>query len=566
MRALYHRLGESLAAFGGVAANPSLRRVELAFAGSDAGSWVATIAISVLFFERSGAAGVGLVIFLQTAAAAVAAPFMGVLADRFSRKRVMIGSDLIRVAILAALAVAVYAEAPVGLLYTLAPLVSVVSTAFRPAQAAILPSLARTPEELTAANVASSTIESVSAFAGPAVGGVLVAVADLGVSFAATAGTYALSAALLLGIEPGRSAEGLESAGESDRDRHPSDSSRDLLGEVLAGAQAIRRDSRLFLLISLMGAQVVVAGSLFVLVVPLAFDRLDLGEGGFGTLMAALGVGGLVGAAIAVTMIGRRLSHAFGIGVVLWGAPIALLALWQSTEGALLLLGLVGLANTLVDVSGYTLLQRAVPDQVLARVFGILESVLYGGIALGAIVTPPLIAGIGLEATFVAAGLLLPALVLLTWRRLTVIDDEAPRHAEELGLLRGVPFLAPLPPPTLEHLAGVLTPLSFEPGATVFREGAPGDRFYVVAEGEGQVSIDGKLVRRLGVGDFFGEIALLRDVPRTATVTVPSGARLLALEREEFVGAVTGYSESAEAADAVVAAWLSARRPVGSPV
>jgi MFS family permease len=559
-------VGGSVAAFAGVFANRNLRRVQLAFLGSEGGSWVGAIALSLLAFERGGTAGVGLALFLITVVPAVAAPFASVLADRLPRKRVMIGADLIRVVIVGAVAAAAFAEAPIGVFYALVPLASAVSTAFRPAQAAILPSLVRSPDELTAANVVSSTIESVTAFAGPAIGGVLVATSGAGIGFAVSAGAYAWSALILSGIHPlERSAEASkvdgETGGENDEREARSAAGgegepRGFLGEMLAGAAAIRRDRTLFLLVALMGAQVLVSGALFVLLVPVAFDLLGSGEEGYGALIAASGVGGLVGAAIAAGLVGRRLSAVFAIGVVLWGAPIALLALWQSQAGALVLVGIIGLANTLVDVPGMTLLQRAVPDEVLARVFGILEAVLYAASALGAIITPALIAGLGLEWTLVVVGVFLPALVALCFRSIARIDREAPIPERQLDLLRGVPFLAQLPTPTLEHLAKALIPVSVPAGQPVFEEGDPGDRFYLIAAGEVSVTRGGRLVRQLGPGKAFGEIALLRDIPRTATVTALTDLELYALEREEFLAAVTGHTQSREAADALVAARI----------
>jgi MFS family permease len=321
------------------------------------------------------------------------------------------------------------------------------------------------------------------------------------------------------------------------------------------------------ILVGLFGAQTLVSGALSVLVVVLALDVLDIGETGLGSLNSALGVGGVIGAMAALTLVGRRrLAGVFGLGTALWGLPLALAAAWDSRAGALVLLGAMGLANTMVDVAGFTLLQRAVPDEVLARVFGVLESLFLGTIAVGGLVTSAIVESFGARPALVAAGVLLPVIAAVTWRPLLRIDAEAPAPGAELELLRGVPFLGPLPEVILEGLASSVHTVSFAAGDDVVRQGEYGDRFYVIADGEVDVTIDGDLVQQHGAGGFFGEIALLRDVPRTATVTARTPLRLLALERDEFLAAVTGHAPSVEAAGAVVAARLTRPRVNLGPI
>jgi MFS family permease len=545
---LRERLAQSLRAFKAVFANRDLRRIELALAGSVSGEWAYAIALAVFAFDRGGAAAVGLVGLIRFLPSAVAAPFAAVLGDRFPRARVMVGADILRAVATAAAGAAALGDAPAGVIYALAGFVSVVSTAFRPAQAAILPSLARTPEELTAANVASTTIESVGSFVGPALGGLLLAATSPGVVFAATAGTFAWSALLVLGIhsepEPGESF------------------ARDGIGaEALAGFRTIAAEARLRLVVVLYGAQTLVAGALNVLIVVAALELLDLGRSGPGFLNSAVGVGGLAGAVVALALVGRRrLASDFGLGLVLWGVPIALIGVWPHEAPVLVLLGLLGVGNTLVDVAALTLLQRAAPDEVLARVFGVIESLLVGAIGLGAIVAPLLISGLGIRGALIATGSVLPVLAALVWRRLVRIDSEVAVPERQLALLRALPIFAPLPAATLEHLAGSLRARRVSPGEQIIREGEPGDRFYVVAAGEVEVSANGQPLGTLGPGEAFGEIALLREVPRTATVVARREAELYSLDRDEFVTAVTGHPESREAADAVIGARLGSLR------
>lgn len=541
---------EPFQAFAQVFENPDLRRLELAWAGSVTGEWSAIVALSVFAYDAGGPAAVGLVGVIRMLPSALVAPFAALLADRFPRKRVMVAADLVRAAAVVGAAAAVFADAPAGAVYALAGVVALVSTAFRPAQVALLPALARNPAELTAANVASTTIESAGFFVGPALGGLLLAATSTGVVFVAQGGAFLLSAILLGGIR----------ASAADRKQEPGETGGGIAREALGGFRAIALDARLRLIVGLFAAQTLVAGVLNVMIVVVALDLLDLGGSGVGFLTSADGVGGLVGAVVALTLVGRRrLASSFAVGLVLWGAPIALIAAWPTPLGALLLLGVVGAANTVADVSGLTLLQRAVPEEVLARVFGILESVVLGAIALGAVLAPVLVSGLGVRGTLVATGAFLPVVTALVWRRLRELDAiSAPATLE---LLRRIPIFTPLPAPVLERLAASLTPVRVAAGETVFRRGDPGDRFYVVSGGAVEVILDAGPAARLGRGESFGEIALLRDIPRTATVRAASDVELYALERDEFIAAVSGHPASADAAEAVISVRLGSLRP-----
>jgi hypothetical protein len=250
----------------------------------------------------------------------------------------------------------------------------------------------------------------------------------------------------------------------------------------------------------------------------------------------------------------------FTAGIVLWGLPIALIGLWPEPIPAFLLLMVVGLGNTLVDVSAFTLLQRAVPDEVLGRVFGAVQSLWVGTIGLGSILAPVAIDLFGIKGALVATGSLLPILAAICWRRLKVLDRaEIPER--ELELLHGISIFRPLPAPILEGLAGAMLPLHVEAGREIVREGEAGDRFYVIASGEVEIVTHGEVINHEGPGEFFGEISLLRDVPRTATVRAKTDVELRALERDDFIAAVTGHAASAEAADSIVATRLSSLRP-----
>jgi MFS family permease len=542
MRQILGQLAESSRAFRDVFRNPGLRRIELAWAASILGTWAYGIAVVVYAYEQGGATAVGVVGLARWVAAAIASPFAAILGDRYDRRWVMASSDIARAVLIAGAAVAVFADAPPIAVYFIAGGVSVVATAFRPAEAALIPSLARTPEELTAANVAASTIESVGIFGGPAIGGLLLAAAGTGVVFLVTAGAMLWSAFLIARIRPGIE---VEDSGE----REPVS----VLDELLAGFRAIARERRTRFLVGLFSAQTFVDGMLSVLIVVIALKLLDTGQAGVGFLNSAVGVGGLLGALAAAALVGRRRQAAdFGLGIFIWGVPIALVAIWPNQAFVLVLLAVVGIGNTIVDVSGMTLLQRSASDDVLARVFGVLESVLLLAGALGAVAAPLLLNWLGTRGALIVAGSLLPLVVIPAWPRLNAIDRAAEVPVERLELLRANPIFAPLPASTLEQLAHALEEVPASAGEEIVRQGEPGDRFYLIKEGGFDVYVDGEPVQSLEAGDSFGEIALLRNVPRTATVRARTEAVLYALDRRHFLAAVTGFGPSLSAAEGII--------------
>ena len=542
MRQILGHLAESSRAFRDVFRNPGLRRIELAWAASILGTWAYGIAVVVYAYEQGGATAVGVVGLARWVAAAIASPFAAILGDRYDRRWVMAGSDIARAVLIAGAALAVFADAPPIVIYVIAGGVSVVATAFRPAEAALIPSLARTPEELTAANVAASTIESVGIFGGPAIGGLLLAAAGTGVVFLVTGGAMLWSAFLIARIRPGIE---VEDSGE----REPVS----VLDELLAGFRAIAHERRTRFLVGLFSAQTFVDGMLSVLIVVIALKLLDTGQAGVGFLNSAVGVGGLLGALAAAALVGRRRQAAdFGLGIFIWGVPIALVAIWPNQAFVLVLLAVVGIGNTIVDVSGMTLLQRSAPDDVLARVFGVLESVLLLTGALGAIAAPLLLNWLGTRGALIVAGSLLPLVVIPAWPRLNAIDRATEVPVERLELLRANPIFAPLPASTLEQLAHALEEVPAPAGEEIVRQGESGDRFYLIKQGGFDVYVDGEPVQSLETGDSFGEIALLRNVPRTATVRARTEAVLYALDRRHFLAAVTGFGPSLSAAEGII--------------
>ena len=553
MRRFRQYLGDSSRAFRDVFANPNLRRIELAWAGSLFGTWAYGISVIVYAYQHGGATAVGLVGMARWFASAIASPFLGVLGDRYDRRLVMVVSDLTRAAFIGIAAVVVYSEGPPIFVYVLVSFIGVAATAFRPAEAALTPSLARTPEELTAANVTASAIESVAIFGGPALGGLLLAASGPGAVFMASSLLMLFSALLVARVKPPVAAE-----------KPAAIEPETIVDELLAGLRTIVRERRTRVLVGLFAAQTFVDGMLNVLIVVVALELLDTGTAGVGFLNSAVGVGGLIGALLAAALVGRkRLATDFGLGILIWGVPIALVAIWPNQVFALVLLGIVGIGNTLTDVSGMTLMQRSAPDEVLARVFGVLESLLLFTIGLGALAAPLLVDWLGSRGALIVAGALLPLLMVPAWSKLTEIDKAARVPTDRLDLLSQNPIFAPLPEPTLERLAAVLGELGIGPGEVVVRQGEPGDLFYLVKEGELEVAQNGKTIQSLGPGDSFGEIALLRDVPRTASVVAKTDALLYTLERREFLSAVTGFAPSLSAAEGVIGVRLGPAKAGG---
>jgi MFS family permease len=534
------RIVSALSSVGGVLRNEQLRRVELAWGASVAAEWANFVALGVFAYDVGGTVGVGLAGLVRLLPAAVVAPFAAFVGDRFRRERFLVAISAGGCFALAASAAIYFVDRNEYVIFPLASVFGLSSTLLRPALQALLPSLARTPEELIASNGATSTIEGLATLTGPLVAGVLVSTTDAGVVFA-VAGAAVLAAALLFArvhVE-GRILVAAATPAQS------------LRRALLAGYATVFRLRKARLVVGLMVAKTFVRGCLNVLIVVTAFRVLHAGAGAVGYMTAAIGVGGLVGAFGALALVGRRLATPFGLALVVWGLPIVLVAPRPYLALALALLALVGAANSVEDVAGFTLLQRVVPDDLLTRVLGVVWGLAMGALALGSIAAPAVVDVIGPRPALVAVGAILPLLTVVTWRGLLSIDRNVAAPAEELAIIERVPMFAPLSIVAKEHMAATLTPVSVAAGDVVIRAGDVGDRFYIVARGDLEVVAPG-VHTTAGDGDYFGEIALIRDVPRTATVTALTDSQLYAMDRDDFLAAVTSHSGVRAAGEAVV--------------
>jgi MFS family permease len=535
------RLRAAGAAFVSNAVNGNLRRAQLSFLGAWTAEWAFTVGLGIVAYRAGGPAAVGLVGLLRMVPSALIAPLAAPLADRGRRERVLMLVSTVRGVATGAAGIVVALNGPVVIVYVLAAFSTIAATLFRPAHSALLPSLCRTGHELASANVVRGMLDSIATLVGPLLAAVVLEFTDVAVVFAVASAASLAAAAVLLRLRyeaPPRPG--------APRRAH-------LMADVAEGVRAVVGNYDLALFTGLGMAQTFTRGALTVFTVVVALDLLHTGEPGVGTLTGAIGAGAVIGSLIASLLVGsRRLAQWFGIGVALWGLPVALIPLFPRQATALTLLACVGIGNALVDVGLFTLMARLAPDEVLARVFGLFESLITLAVGLGALVASLLIEWTGVSVALVITGALCPILVLVAWRRLRHLDRYIGELDKEIGLLHGVPMFQPLPLPAIEQLARGLEPVHVPAGQRVFQQGDPADRFYVIETGQADVVGDGRLIANLGPGDGFGEIALLRRVPRTATVQAATELQLQALTSDRFLPVVTGFPPSAREAGAEV--------------
>jgi hypothetical protein len=521
----------------------------LAWGLSFAGDLAAFLAGSVYAYRAGGAGLVAVLGLLKALPGAFLVPLVTSGSDRVRRERLLIATVIPR-ALLLGVAAAAMTRGGQGLLVVV--LVGVeggVSSAFRPIQAALLPWLARTPDELTSANTAASVLQSAAMVGGPAITAALLATGTAQSAMLVSFGFIAVAAVLLAGVRPPAAEPSARAAGLL----------KQLKIDMVAGfyAGVWRRGA-----IALFGpaaAQTFGRGVLNVLMVVIALELFGLGSAGVGWLAAVLGAGGLVVGPLAVMLVrGKKVARGFGAGVAGWGAPMIVLGFAHGPYWPYLMFGVIGAANVFDDVGVYSSLQQVIPPRLMGRALGVRRGVLLLSMGLGSAVTPLLIRAWGGRGTLIATGLLLVVLAAAFLPRLTAIDGRISAPGPDLALLRQVSFFRPLPFAIVEHLASELQPATYEPGDVIIREGEPGERFYIIAAGQARAAKDGEQLREMGAGDSFGEIALLRRIPRTATVTAMSRLEVRTLAREEFLAAVTGNPESVERAEDVVSTRLQA--------
>lgn len=535
-----------------------LRRIELgfaAFAVCEHGTWLAVI---VFAYQRGGSSEAGVAAFALLAPSALAAPLTVAVLDRVPRHRSLGIGFVAQAATMALVAVSMLADAGAALVYLAALGSAVTMTMSRPALAGVLPSVARTPAQLTAANAAAGFAESVGRFAGPAGAGLIIATSSAGAVFAV--GTVLMAVAALASFRVEHATSDL-----IDREEDPERSGAD---RFLGGIRVLRDRPEARVLVVMLAGTAVVVGALDVAFVAVADELLDGGGATAGLLGAAAGGGRLAGASLAFSLVGRRrLTVPVVVGVVAVGVPVAAMAASHSQVLTVALLALSGAGAAIVGIAGRTMLQSLAADDVLARLFGVLEGLNMAALAVGALGLSALIAAFGLTSALVLTGLALPLLMALRSPVLLGIDRGRVMVDPDLvAFVRGVPMFAPLPAFQVEQLLMNFHRLELEPGQQLFTLGVRGDTFYLVAAGTAEVTrSDGGLVT-LGPGDHFGEIALLRDGRRTASVAAGTeGLGVYVLDRDTFLEAVTGYPRIRARVSAVAQRRLDSDRPPADP-
>ena len=467
---------------------------------------------------------------------------------RWPAESVLRGTTTVRTLAVVGLLAVVVMDAPLWLMMVIVAIEASAGVFTRPLHMALLPAVSQSPQQLIGANVTSGAAEGLGTFVGPALASILLVASGPPGALGAVVAMDLISLASITGLH-------VPTVGRRDR---PTDA-RAALSELSAGARAVARMPGVRLVIAGLGLQTFVRGLLTVLIVVASIELLGLGDAGVGTLNAMIGFGGLLGSMVAITLAGRaRLGPPFAVALAGWGAPIAVMGLIVDPVVAMVAMAGVGISNAVLDVAGFTLVQRMTPNAARVAVLGLIDSAANGGPALGGLIAPILIATAGTQAALVVSGAILPIAAVLAWSRLRRLDEGGAAAARRVELLRSQPLFAPLSLVTIEHLAGSMEPVTFEAGAYLMREGDYGDRYLFLDRGEAEVSRFGEIIGRLGPGDGAGEIALIHDMPRTATVLAVTAVEAFALGRDDFLEAVSGHAVSRERANQLVHERLAA--------
>ena len=540
-----------LALIAKVARSRELRRVQLAFVVFSMAEHATWLAVFVYALARGGAAEVGIVAVAQLAPAVVLTPFSAYAGDRFQPQRALAVGYGVQSIAMAGTAAAMWAGQPIAA-YVLAAVAATSISFIRPVMGALLPEVTHAPADLVAANVVAGLIEQIGILAGPLAAGIVLALASPAAVFAVAAvGTGAACIAVLTV----RSDQGRSRRVDAPR---PRPDARDALRIAFAGFATLRRHGRLRILLGVVAVAGLVKGVGDIVFVVFADDRLDGGGGTSGLLAVAYGFGGLLGALSATRLVrssrigGQLLAAGALLGLAMAGAAWA-----ATTPTALVSMMLMGAAESLLVLTSTVSVQRQAPPQVLSRVFGIVEGTQMALIAVGSLLVSLLVTQWSLAITFVTIGgasvavlALLAALLNRQGDVLPPVDDATVAH------LLADPVFAPLAATTIERLARNAERRRFEVGDTIVREGEPGEHYYLVVDGTVSVSQDGRHLRDLPAGRSFGEIALLKEVPRTATVVATSAGEVLAVGRDDFLEAVTGHSRALTTARSVADRYL----------
>jgi hypothetical protein len=508
-----------------------------------AAGWAFSVAIAVYAFDRSGATAVGLVIAARLLPAILAAPLMGWLIDKVGRATVVAGACAAQALCLGASAAIMSSHGRLWPIVLLAAATGAAATAPRPALEALLPALAKTPEELTRATAAWGAIDNAAFLLGGGVGAASIAVIGAGAVTATAAGLFALAGVLALRLPWVKA---------TDTDE-PEDETAGL-ADALAGLRTLKHTPLLRTAFVLLAGLLLVEGAVEVQIPALSIGELHMGNGGPGELYIVWGIGGVLGSAVLLALARRRgyglallvgcISFAVGVGVCgADGIPVALLAMLPA-----------GVGMALVETGFMALVPRLADDAVAGRVYGLAEVAYSGAGGAGALLAPPLIRALGTRGSLAAGGAAFGLLAISTTATLARLDTGQEKASRVRELLHGVNFLSPLPLPRLERLVRGAQSVDVPAGTAVVSAGEHGREFYVIDDGTVEVEGYG---RQQGPGTGFGEIALLRDIPRTATVRAVTDLHLWTITRRAFLAAVGAHGETERLATATVEEHLA---------
>lgn len=539
MQSRRERVLAATTAIRGVMRNGDLGRLEIGWLAANAGAYGFLVVTLVAAYEAGGAFAAGLLTVVRYLPPIILASLTGVPTSRWPADRVLLAVNLIRAIAMLLTLIAIAESAPAAILFLFVGLEAGFGGMARPLHMSVLPWLARTPGELVASNIASSAAEGLGTLLGPAVAGILLAVSGPPGATAAAAALMVVAVVAVGSIRVSiiRSAQARPSLAEG-------------LG---AGLQAARRTPAVRLVLIGLGLQTLVRGLLTVLLVVAAVELLGLGEPGVGTLQAAVGAGGFVGAILALSLTARTaFSPTFAMSLALWGLPIAAIGIAHNPVLAVGLLGIVGMSNAILDVTGFTILQRATPNASRVGVMGLVDSVAAATAALGGLLASALVSGVGIDGALVVTGAILPTAAALILPALRRAEAASTGNQASARLLQADPLLQLLSLSVIEELAAVMRPIRYGDGDILLREGDAGDDYLIIATGNVEVSRGGRVLQQLGPGHGVGEIALLRRVPRTATVRAIGPVEACALDCDAFVSAITGATRARRVADEIV--------------
>ena len=522
-------MGETTArAYRDVLAIPGARALIGASAASQIGNWLYNAALLGYVYSATHSAGwVGAATICRLLPYVLLGPFGGTVADRYSRRTVLLAGDAVRMLLMAAIAVTVASAGPVALVIALTAVASAAGCAERPAAMALLPRLVG-EVRLGPANALLHTVQDLGVLIGPAIGAILLAVAPAWIAFLANGATFAVSAVLIWTMRPDTAPAGGRTPG---------------VAQLVGGLQTVRTTAYALWLIVIVAMAEFTYGAQTVQLVVYARQSLGLGSGGYGVLLTAAGAGGLVSA-----LVNGRLSTSRRVSLIVVVAGSLACATQLAYAGvqvltialAVTVIGNAGLVSC--EVVGETALARIVPREALGRVIGIFDAASVAAMVAGAVLAPVLVASTSLRSSLLILGAVALAITLLCRLGLRGLDALNAQRADALAsrvkVLQDLPVTVGVPQIVLEQLAAAAQFCPLPPGVDVVVQGAPAHAFYAVVEGRVVVHRDGKAVVHLGPGDSFGERGLLDRAPRNATVTTEIDTTLLRVEGRALLDAL----------------------------